>query len=281
MSSRCLDLVRRVAAALVGTVALTLAAAAAVDGGAALRVCADPDNLPYSHADKTGFENRIAELVAAELKRPLEYFWLPQRRGFVRKTLGEDHCDLFIGVPAEFERVLATQPYYRSSYVFVTRTDDPAPLRSFDDSRLPQLRIGVQLIGNDLAASPPGHALTRRGAVDKVVGYTVYGDGPAAERMVQALKKGQLDAALIWGPQAGYFAKQSVVPLQLAFAKPPPGLPLPFEFDIAMGVRRGDKALRDALNSVIARRRADIDAILATYDVPRTDVRSAAAEVGR
>ncbi|HEV7915315.1 MAG TPA: quinoprotein dehydrogenase-associated putative ABC transporter substrate-binding protein, partial [Albitalea sp.] len=164
MSSRCRE--RRVAA----LVAL-LWAAHALAAPAELRVCADPDNLPFSHADGSGFENRIAALMAQELKRPLVTFWLPQRRGFVRKTLGANECDVWIGVPADLERVLPTQPYYRSSYVFVTRRADRAPLRSFDDRRLARLRVGVQLIGNDLAATPPGHALALRGATRHVVGF--------------------------------------------------------------------------------------------------------------
>src|SRR5436305_15211962 len=190
MSSRCLDCL--VAALLAWALGLGAAAQGdAPSSGAparsALRVCGDPDNLPYSHEDGSGFENRIAQVVADELKLPLETYWMPLRRGFVRKTLGTDECDVLIGVPADLERVLATRPYYRSTYVFVTRAADTAPLRSFDDQRLTRLRVGVQLVGNDLAATPPGHALAARGATQRVVGYTVYGDGPAAQRMVQSL----------------------------------------------------------------------------------------------
>jgi mxaJ protein len=238
---------------------------------AELRVCADPDNLPFSHENGTGFENRIAQLVADELHLPLKNFWLPLRRGFVRKSLGANECDVFIGVPAQFERVLPTKPYYRSSYVFVTRADDPKPLASFDDARIAKLHVGVQLVGNDLAATPPGHALVQRGAIDNVTGFTVFGDGPAAQRMVDSLVQGRIDAALIWGPQAGYFAQQAARPMHVRIATPPPSLTMPFEFAISMGVRRGDKALRDALDGVIDKRRADIDAILASYQVPRTD----------
>ena len=294
MSSRCLDLAQRwarpvgcAAAALLAGIGVTAAAqqppspaASAAAGAAALRVCADPDNLPFSRVDGSGFENRIAQLAADELKRPLATVWLPQRRGFVRKTLAANECDVLIGVPADFDRVLPTTPYYRSSYVFVTRTDEAAPLRSFGDARLARLRVGVQLVGNDLAATPPGHALVQRGATQHVVGFTVFGDGPAAERMVRALSDRQLDAALVWGPQAGYFARRTGTALQVQIATPPPGLPVPFEFAIAMGVRSGDVALRDALNGFIERRRADIDAILAQYGVPRTD-RSTAVEQAR
>ena len=237
-----------------------------------LRVCADPDNLPLSHADGSGFENKIAELMARELGATLGYEWLPLRRGFVRKTLGAGLCDLFIGVPSEFERVLATRPYYRSAYVFV---DGPRArgVAAFDDPRLATLRLGVQLVGNDLAATPPGHALAARGYVDNVRGFTIYGDGPAAQRMVQAVARGELDTALAWGPQVGWFAARAATPLELHLAAAPPETGrMPFEFDIAMGVRQGDKALRDELDAALERRRADIDAILAAYAVPRTDV---------
>ena len=236
-----------------------------------LRVCADPDNLPLSHEDGSGFENRIARLVAAEMGAELRYEWLPLRRGFVRKTMGAGLCDVFIGVPKDFERVMMTQPYYRSSYVFVDGRRARG-IDRFDDQRLRSLTIGVQLVGNDLAATPAGYALAMNGHVDNVRGFTIYGHEPVAQRMIAALASGELDAALIWGPQAGYFASHSTAPLELRLAHPPAALAgMPFEFDIAMGVRRGDRALRDELDAIIDRRRADIDAILAAYSVPRTD----------
>jgi len=243
-------------------------AAAAAQPARELRVCADPDNLPYSRSDGSGFENRIAELVAGELHASVRYAWMPLRRGFVRKTLGAGLCDVIVGVPADFERVLTTRPYYRSTYVFVTRGD--AGVRSFEDPRIRRVRVGVQLVGNDLAATPPGHALASRGATRNVTGFTVFGDGPAAERLVRAVADGRLDVGLVWGPQAGFFARAAR--LAIAKASPPPELPgLPFEFSISMGVRRGDRALRDELDAVLARRRTDIDAILADYAVPRVD----------
>jgi mxaJ protein len=236
-----------------------------------LRVCADPDNLPLSHQDGSGFENRIAEIVAGELGAELRYEWLPLRRGFVRKTMGAGLCDVFIGVPRDFERVATTRPYYRSSFVLV-EGPRAREVETLADPRLAGLRIGVQLVGNDLAATPPGHALARAGLTDNVRGYTIFGDGPAPQRMVAAVAAGELDAALVWGPQAGYFAAHAPRPLTVRVAPVPEGLEgMPFEFDIAMGVRRGDQALRDELDAVIERRRADIDAILARYSVPRTD----------
>lgn len=262
MSSRCAS-----AAAL----AFALCAQAAA-GDRVLRVCADPDNLPYSKADGSGFENRIAALVARELDARLEYDWLPQRRGFVGKSLGEGRCDVFMGVPRDFERVATTRAYYRSGYTFVQRKGTVA-LRSFDDPRVRTARIGVQLVGDDLAATPPGHALAARGATANVTGFTVYGDGPAAQRLVEAVAEGRLDAGVVWGPQAGYFVRRARSGLQVNWAPAPRDLAgIPFEFDIAVGVRRGDEALRRELDEVIARRRTDIDAILADYGVPRTDL---------
>jgi mxaJ protein len=172
----------------------------------------------------------------------------------------------------DFERTENTRPYYRSTYVLVEPAGDASPPRTFADPRLRTWRVGVQLIGDDLAATPPGHALAQAGAVDNVVGFPIAGEQPAAERIVQALARGELDAAFVWGPQAGYYALRSARPLQLHHVAPPGGLrDQPFGFDIAMGVRRGDKALRERLDDFIARRQPDIDRILAEYGVPRPE----------
>lgn len=236
----------------------------------ALRVCADPDNLPYSHQDGSGFENRMARLVAEDFGLPLEFAWLPDRRGFVRKTMGAGLCDLILGVPVEFERTFNTRPYYRSSYVLVHRAGEGAPPRDFADERLRRWRIGVQLVGDDLATTPPGHALAQAGVVDNVVGFPIPGEQPAAARIVAAIARGELDAGFVWGPQAGYFAQRAGRPLRLHYVAPPASLKeQPFSFAIAMGVRRGDRVLRDRLDEFIVRRRADIDRILAEYGVPR------------
>lgn len=253
------------------TLSWTAAASGAQDAARpqALRVCADPDNLPFSHEDGSGFENRIARLVAEDLGLPLRYEWLPDRRGFVRKTMGANLCDVIVGVPVEFERTLNTAPYYRSTYVWVERQRDGTAPASLDDARLPGLRIGVQLIGDDLAASPPGHVLARRGLTANVVGFPVVGEQPSAQRMVAALAAGQIDAALVWGPQAGYFAQRAPVPLRVRQLAAATSLAdQRFEFAIAMGVRRGDQALRALLDDVIRRRQPDIDRILAEYAVP-------------
>jgi len=240
-----------------------------------LRVCADPDNLPYSAEPAQGFEVRIAQLIAEALQRPLQLVWLAQRQGFVRKSMGAGLCEMFVGVPAGFERVETSRPYYRSGYVIVTRAADPAPLRSLDDPRLAALRIGVPLWA-DAVAGTPGLALARRGALDHVVGYTPYGDAPMASRMLHALAAGELDAALLWGPQAGWFARQSAVPLAVSMLRGSPSED--FSFSIAVGVPKGDAVLRDAVDAALLSRRAEIDAALRAFAVPRLPVDASGEE---
>lgn len=238
-----------------------------------LRVCADPNNLPFSNRRLEGFENRIAELVARDLGASLSYTWWPQRRGFVRNTLDTGDCDVVMGVPASYELVLTTRPYYRSTYVFVSRRDRHLGVRSFDDPVLRRVRIGVQLVGDDYANSPPSHALAARGVVGNVHGYSVYGDysqeNPTAA-IVDAVGRGEVDVAVVWGPLAGYFARRQPVPLDLVPVSPQIDLPfLPFVFDISMGVRRQDKDLKEELDRILERRKPGIDAILDAYGVPR------------
>jgi mxaJ protein len=241
-----------------------------------MRVCADPNNLPFSNRAQEGFENRIAELVAADRGARLEYTWWAQRRGFVRNTLGAGACDVVMGLPSGFELARTTRPYYRSSYVFVSKQDRRLRLASLDDPRLRRLKIGVQIIGDDFTNSPPAHALSNRGIVGNVVGFSVYGDyarPSPLSTIVGAVERGEVDAAIVWGPAAGYFARGAPHGLELQPVSPRADPSLPFVFDIAMGVRRGDAALYAELNDVIARRQADIDRILAEYGVPRVEGR--------
>lgn len=240
-----------------------------------LRVCADPNNLPFSNERKEGFENRIAELIADELDAELSYTWWAQRRGFMRHTLGAGACALVIGVPAGYELAETTDPYYRSAYVYVYRADRRLDLRSMRDPRLRNLRIGVHLIGDDGVNPPPAHALGAQGIVDNVVGYMIYGDyrepSPAA-RIVEAVARGEIDVAALWGPIGGYFAKHASAPLVAVPITETAGFaPLRFEFDIAMGVRQGEHAFRDELNGILERRREDIDRLLDQYGVPRLE----------
>jgi mxaJ protein len=240
-----------------------------------LRIAADPNNLPFTDDQRRGFENKIAELIARDLHADIQYTWRAQRRCFFREMFKEGDCDLAMGVPNDFDRALTTQPYYRSAYSFVVRKDraDLADLRSIDDPRLRALKIGVQLIGVEGANTPPAHALQRRNLIDNLVGYPVYGDYaqdmPPA-RIVQAVAAREIDVAIVWGPLAGYFAKQEqsdpliVTPLAEQFD--PPALPL--AFDISIGVRKSNPALRDEIDAVLVNRRAEIEQILRDFGVP-------------
>ena len=237
-----------------------------------LRVCADPNNLPFSNERLEGFENRLAELVARDMGATVKYTWHPQRRGFIRNTLRAGACDVVMGVPSSFELALPTRPYYRSTYVFVYRRDAGISLRSFDDPALRTLRVGVHLVGDDGANTPPAHALASRGIIRNVVGYTLYGDysepNPPA-RLIEALVRGEVDVAIAWGPLAGYFARRQPVPLEILPVAPEIDLPfLPFVFDISMGVRREDEALADELDAILVRRAGEIDALLDAFGIP-------------
>jgi mxaJ protein len=239
---------------------------------AVLRVCADPNNLPFSNRSEQGFENRIARLIAADLGAEVRYTWWAQRRGFVRNTVGAGECDLVPGVPAGFDPLATTAPYYRSTYVFVTRLDAGPGIESFDDPRLRRLRIGVHLIGDDYANPPPVTALARRGIVRNVTGYTIYGDYREANppaRLVEAVARGEVDVAVVWGPLGGYFARRSAVPLRVTAVRETgdgPGVPL--RFSIAMGLRSGDSLLLRRVHAALVGRRAEITRILERYGVP-------------
>lgn len=240
-----------------------------------LRVCADPNNLPFSNRAGEGFENRLAQLVAHDLGMTVEYTWWAQRRGYVRNTLKEGQCDVWPGVATQVEMLATTQPYYRSTYVFVTRADRHLAIASLDDPQLRSLRIGVQMIGDDSSNTPPTHALARRGIVQNVRGYMLYGDyskpnPPAA--IVEAVDRGEVDVAVVWGPLAGYFARRAEHPLDLRPVTPwLDGPQWPMVFDISMGVRKDDVALRDRLDEVLARRAPEVRDLLTSYGVPRVD----------
>ena len=250
-----------------------------------LKVCADPNNLPFSNADGAGFENKLAELVAAELGEKVTYTWWAQRRGFVRNTLNARLCDVVMGVPVDYELVETTRPYYRSSYVFVSRADRKLDVVSIKDPRLEHLKVGVHLIGSDGTNTPPAQALGQQDIVQNVVGYMIYGDyqepNPPA-RLIEAVEKGDIDIGAVWGPLAGYAAKTSAVPLTVAPITDTEAFrPLRFQFDIAMGVRKGDHALKARLDDIIARKQPEIRALLASYDVPvaQTGARAPEADI--
>jgi mxaJ protein len=254
----------------VGVLASAVLTLSALRAPSALRVCSDPNNLPFSNQRGDGFENRIARLIARDMGRVVRYTWWAQRRGFVRNTLNADLCDVIIGVPAGYDPVLTTKPYYRSTYAFVWRTDRALGITSFGDPRLKTMRVGVPVVGDDYAATPPAEALLRRGIVRNVVGFSVYGDyrepNPPA-RLIDAVAKGDIDVAVAWGPLAGYFARGARLQVVPILPDSEPAVRLAFA--IAMGVRRSDKPLRDTLDAILVRRRSEIETILDHYGVPR------------
>jgi quinoprotein dehydrogenase-associated probable ABC transporter substrate-binding protein len=242
-----------------------------------LRVCADPNNLPFSNRAGEGFENKLAEMVAQKFGKVVVYTWWAQRRGFIRHTLKAGDCDLVMGVPAQYEMAETTRPYYRSTYVFVSQAARHLQLNAIDDPKLRSLAIGVHLIGDDGNNTPPAHALGQQGIIDNVRGFMIYGDyrepDPPA-RLIEAVERGEIDVAAAWGPLAGYTARKSEVPLTVTpITADARFAPQQFQFDIAMGVRKGDHELRDRLNDFIAQHSAEITALLRSYGVPLVEPR--------
>ncbi len=260
-------------------VAAQAPAPAAAKSPQTLRVCANPDNLPFSNQEQQGFENKIAQLIGAELGLPVSYTWHAQRRGYLRRTLNAGRCDLVMGAPVGLRSLTTTLPYYRSTYVFVTRTDHKLEISSFDDPVLKSLKIGLHVVGDDGENPPPVYSLARRGLADNITGYKLWdvdGIKNPQGRIIDAVAKGEVDVAVVWGPFAGYFAKHQRTPLKIVPA-PTDIAALPLEYSIAFGVRTGDDALKRRLEAALIKRHDDIRAILAGYGVPLIDKPTLAA----
>ncbi|HEU4982610.1 MAG TPA: substrate-binding domain-containing protein [Acidobacteriaceae bacterium] len=246
--------------------------ATAYASAATLRVCADPNNMPFSNRAEQGFENQLANLIAKDLGMTVQYYWFPQRSSFFKKTLNAGHCDIVMGLPSGMDDADTSIPYYRSSYVFVSRRDRHLNIKSMDDPRLHHLRIGVHTTGDGEGSLPPVNALISRGIVHNLVGFNIYGrldeKNPPAD-LIRAVENNKVDIAIAWGPMAGYFARHSPVPLQVTpvdVVSPDPKIP--FTFAISMGVRRGDSQLLQRLNSEIQQHRPRIHRLLESYGVP-------------
>ncbi len=263
-------LVRRSVWLLSVAVAVTITAAFTAPPDHVLRVCADPDDLPFSDSALRGFENKIAAVIARDLGDSVSYVWWPNRRGFIAHTLRAGRCDLVIEAPKGLDIVLTTKPYFRSTYYFVTRHDHPTKPTSLDDPILRKLRIGVSMMGEDYALSPPGQALSQRGLGTHLFGFQSYYDPDHHPGdIVDAVSTGTVDAAVVWGPLAGYYAKRSSVPLDLiALPDSDTVTGFPMAYDVALGVRITDRALRDTLNKVIDRQQPAIDSVLHDFGIP-------------
>lgn len=241
-----------------------------------LTACADPNNLPFSNRAGQGFENKLAEMIASDLHAKLGYVWWAQRRGYVRNTLDERRCDFWPGIGSNVEMVATSRPYYRSTYVFVTRASAPLGDLTLDDPRLKHLKVGVQMVGNDGSNTPPAHALARRGIVGNIRGYMLYGNyerpNPPAEIM-QGVERGDVDVALVWGPLAGYFAAKSPVPLRLQPVTPwLDDMQWPMQFDISVGMQKDNAKLLKEIDAVLRSHASDINKLLAEYHVPTVTV---------
>lgn len=256
----------------IGLIMLALSSHQAIAGKKdSLRVCADPNNLPFSNQAGEGFENALARLLAETMQRELEYVWYPQRRGFFRHTLNANKCDLVIGVLEDLERAETTSSYYRSTYVFVTRETDELHIQSLNDPRLGHLKVGVPVVGDDYANTPGASAMARRGYIHNLVGFTVFGDYSEphpASRIIEALASKEIDVAIVWGPVAGFFAEQQGIAMQITPVTPTREQGTRFSFPIAMAVREGDKEFKQKVQRVLDEQAAEVSQILHRYRVP-------------
>ena len=256
MFSRCLE--------VLAMLALMSASAVAAD----LRVCADPDNLPMSNDRQEGFENRILQLVARDLDATLVYVWGNERRSTALEQLHKGRCDLVPGAIAGTTGIATTSPYMRSSYALVSRAEE-GTFEGFDDPRLRRIRIGVQSVGDD-AVTPPVEALLHRGLRANILPYTLHGnasDPNTAGGIVHAVATGEIDAAVLWGPFAGYYAARQAEPLKVTLVSSRATEP-PMSYAISMALRPQDVALRDAVDRALAKRRPDIATVLTEAHVP-------------
>ncbi len=245
-----------------------------VSGGPAnaapvLRVCADPDNMPFSNDKGEGFENKLAELIAERLGDDLEYTWFTENTGYVPNTMGNGACDLVMGYAQGTGLIEDTNPYYHTSYVLITREDNATlkDVESLSDPRLKQKRIGL------FARTPPASILAMHGLTSHAKPFentTGESQAQAAEAMIEEIASGELDAGLLWGPVGGYYAQRAEVPLRVTPLVKESAGPNTF-YGITMGVRPNEPQFKHEINKVLADNQHDINVILQGYSVPLLD----------
>ncbi|MCI0467386.1 MAG: substrate-binding domain-containing protein [Beijerinckiaceae bacterium] len=233
-----------------------------------LRVCADPRNLPYSNEAGEGFENKIAGLLSQKLGKPLAYEFYPGATGFVRNTLNAHRCDVIMGMPQGDDIAQVTNPYYRTAYALVSKlgTEQEA-VTKLSDPRLQGKRIGI------VAGTPPATNLAVNGLLGNAKSYPLVVDtrfDAAAAAMIKDLEEDRIDVAILWGPFAGYLAKQSKTPLKVTLLLKETSGPK-MVYRIGMGVRHSDQDWKRRLNKLIAENQAEITQILASFGVPLLD----------
>ena len=230
-----------------------------------LRVCADPNNLPFSNDKGEGFENKLAELLAAKLGKTISYTYYPGATGFVRNTLGSYRCDIIMGFPQGDDLVQGTNPYYRTAYAFVAKSDSAlAGIQTLQDEQLKDKRIGL------VAGTPPATYIVADGLMPHAKSYplvvdTRYDSSPLA--MMKDINSGEIDAGVLWGPIAGYYASHANPPLHMTLLLKETGGPH-LDYRIGMGVRPSDQNWKRQLNQLIAENQPAINKILLDYGVP-------------
>ncbi len=246
-----------------------LASAGLVHAAPVLRVCADPDNMPFSNDKGEGFENKLAELIAERLGNDLEYTWFAENTSYLPNTIGTGACDLVMGYAQGTDLIEDTNPYYHTSYVLITREDDEAlkGVESLSDPRLKQKRIGI------FARTPPASILAMHGLTSHAKPFentTGESQAQAAKAMIEEIAAGELDAGLLWGPVGGYYAQRAEVPLRVTPLVKESAGPTTF-YGITMGVRPNEPQFKHEINKVLADNQQDINVILQGYNVPLLD----------
>ena len=235
-----------------------------------LRVCADPNNLPFSNEAREGFENHLAAMIARDMGAKLEYTWWSQRKSSIKNSLDAGRCDVLLGVPANLHSVEATKPYYRSTYVFVSRRNRGLRVSSLNDPELEKLRIGIQMVGDGYA--PPAQVLARHNLSANIAGYSLFGKNGEANppaRIIEAVARGDVDIAIVWGPFAGFFARRQSSALEITPVSPAAYMGIPFAYAISAAVRIGDTQLRGRIDDVLGQECSAIHALLRKYGVPQ------------
>jgi quinoprotein dehydrogenase-associated probable ABC transporter substrate-binding protein len=232
------------------------------------RACGDPRNMPFSNDKGEGFENKLAELLAAKLGKKLSYTYFPQATGFVRMTLGAFRCDIIMGFPQGDDQAQVTIPYYRTTYALIFKPGGGLEdVTAIDDPKLRDKRIGV------VAKTPPSTAMAINGLLARAKSYPLFIDTRAdssAQAMIDDLARGDIDCGILWGPMAGYYAKQANPPLMVVpLTKETMGPPMMYR--IGMAVRPADQEWKRTLNQLIMDNQAEINKLLISYNIPILD----------
>lgn len=234
-----------------------------------LRVCSDPANMPFSNEKGEGFENKIAEVIADELKVPVEYTWFPQSTGFVRQTLFSKRCDVIIGYAQGDELVLNTNAYYRSTYALVTKPGSPlAGLADLSDPKFKGKKLGI------VANTPPSYLMAKHGLMGTAKPYPLMVDRrfeSPLQDMAKDVRSGEIDAGVMWGPYAGFLASQGGEKLVVTPIAQDKELSTKMSYGVTLGVRLSDNDWKKQLNQILRKRQGDIDKVLLDYGVPVLD----------